>query len=200
MLKLLGRASSGNVQKVLFLLEELGAPYERADYGRQFGNTQTAEYKALNPNAKVPTLVDGDVSTWESNTILRYIAALHAPAMHGDTPAERSQVERWMDWLLASVNAPYLAMFRDAKKPEAERAADFEAQRTELVGLMQLLDAQLAGKDFVALGRFTLADVALAPIMARCLAFPIEKPALPNLERWCAAMAARPGFRKATQG
>jgi glutathione S-transferase len=200
MLKLLGRATSGNVQKVLFLLEELGVPYAREDYGRQFNNTQTAEYKALNPNAKVPTLVDGETSTWESNTILRYVAALHAPAMHGSTPAEKTQVERWMDWLLASVNAPYLAMFRDAKKPEAERAADFEAQRKELIGLMQILDAQLAGQDFVALGRFTLADVALAPIMARCLAFPIEKPALPNLERWCAAMAARPAFAKATKG
>jgi glutathione S-transferase len=200
MLKLLGRATSGNVQKVLFLLEELGVPYAREDYGRQFNNTQTPEYKALNPNAKVPTLVDGEVATWESNTILRYLAALHAPAMGGATPAEKTQVERWMDWLLASVNAPYLAMFRDAKKPEAERAPDFEAQRKDLVALMQILDAQLAGRDFVVLGRLTLADVALAPIMARCLAFPIEKPALPNLERWCAAMAARPAFAKATKG
>jgi glutathione S-transferase len=200
MLKLLGRASSGNVQKVMFLLEEIGAPYAREDYGRQFNNTQTAEYKALNPNAKVPTLVDGDVSTWESNTILRYLAASHAPAMHGATPAERTQVERWMDWLLASVNAPYLAMFRDAKKPEAERAPDFDAQRKELIGLMQLLDGQLAGKAFVALGRLTLADIALAPIMARCLAFPIERPAMPNLEAWAARMAARPAFQKATKG
>jgi glutathione S-transferase len=200
MLQLLGRATSGNVQKVMFLLEELGTPYERVDYGRQFNNTQTAEYKALNPNAKVPTLVDGETSTWESNTILRYLAALHAPAMHGNSPGEKTQVERWMDWLLASVNAPYLAMFRDAKKPEAERAADFEAQRKELVALMQILDAQLAGKDFVVLHRLTLADIALAPIMARCLAFPIDKPALPNLERWCAAMAARPAFQKATSG
>lgn len=200
MLKLLGRATSGNVQKVIFLLEELGLPYERVDYGRQFNNTQTPEYRALNPNAKVPTLVDGDVATWESNTILRYLAALHAPAMHGGTPAERTEVERWMDWLLASVNAPYLAMFRDAKKPEAERAPDFDAQRKELVALLQILDAHLAGRDFVALGRLTLADVALAPVLARCLAFPIERPALPDLERWCAAMAARPAFARATKG
>jgi glutathione S-transferase len=200
MLKLLGRQTSGNVQKVMFLLEEIGLPYAREDYGRQFNNTQTPEYKALNPNSKVPTLVDGDVSTWESNTIMRYIAAQHAPALHGATPAEKTQVERWMDWLLASVNAPYLAMFRDAKKPEGERAADFAAQRADLIGLMQLLDGQLAGKDYVVLGRLTLADLALAPIMARCLAFPLDRPAMPNLERWCAAMAARPAFAKATKG
>lgn len=200
MLRLLGRASSGNVQKVIFLLEEIGIPYAREDYGRQFNNTQTPEYRALNPNAKVPTLLDGELAIWESNTILRYLAALHAPALHGATPAERSQVERWMDWLLAAVNAPYLAMFRDARKPEAERAPDFEAQRKELVALLQILDAHLAGKAFVALGRLTLADIALAPVMARCLAFPIGRPALPELERWGAAMAARPAFAKATQG
>jgi len=200
MLKLLGRQTSGNVQKVMFLLEEIGLPYAREDYGRQFGNTQTAEYKALNPNAKVPTLVDGAVSMWESNTILRYIAAGHAPALHGGTAAEKSQVERWMDWLLASLNAPYLAMFRDAKKPEAERAPDFATQRAEMIALLGLLDATLAGKDFVALGRFTLADIALAPIVARCLAYPVERPAMPEIERWCAAMAARPAFVKATKG
>ena len=65
MLRVLGRQTSGNVQKVLFLLEEIGLPYKREDYGRQFNNTNTDAYRALNPNMKVPTLVDGDVSTWE---------------------------------------------------------------------------------------------------------------------------------------
>ncbi len=199
-MRLLGRQTSGNVQKVIFLLEEIGVPYERKDYGRQFGNTQTAEYKALNPNAKVPTLVDGQVSTWESNTILRYVAAKHAPMLHGETLAERTQVERWMDWLLASLNAPYLAMFRDSKKLAEERAPDFGAQLAEMNGLLSLLDAHLAGKDWVALGRMTLADIALAPIVARCLAFPVERPGLPNVERWCAAMSSRPAFIKATKG
>ena len=62
MLKLLGRKTSGNVQKVIWLLEEMGEPYEREDYGRQFGNTGDAAYLALNPNGKVPTLLDGDVT------------------------------------------------------------------------------------------------------------------------------------------
>ena len=77
MLRLLGRNTSGNVQKVLFALEELGIPYNREDYGRQFNNTQDAAYLKLNPNGKVPTLVDGDTVIWESNTILRYLAAKH---------------------------------------------------------------------------------------------------------------------------
>ena len=74
MIQLLGRATSGNVQKVIFMLEELRLPYERKDYGKQFDNTTTPEYAALNPMKKVPTLVDGDTVVWQSNTILRYLA------------------------------------------------------------------------------------------------------------------------------
>ena len=133
MIRVLGRQTSGNVQKVLFLLEELGLKYAREDYGRQFNNTNTDAYRKLNPNMKVPTLVDGDTVAWESNTILRYLAALHGGQLAGATPAEKTQVERWMDWMLAALNAPYLAMFKDAKKPEAERAADFAAQRADLI-------------------------------------------------------------------
>ena len=81
-------------------LEEIGLKYTREDYGRQFNNTNTDAYRKLNPNMKVPTLVDGDVVIWESHTILRYLAALHQPKLTGATPAERTYVERWMDWLL----------------------------------------------------------------------------------------------------
>jgi glutathione S-transferase len=194
MIRLLGRQTSGNVQKVLFVLEELRVPYVREDYGRQFGNTNTDAYRALNPNSKVPTLVDGEVVIWESNTILRYLSALHGPELAGKTPAEKSLVERWMDWQLGAVNPPYLAVFRDAKKPEAERSADFAAQSAELVAQLRILDGHLAGRDFIALDRLTLAEAALAPIVKRCLEFPIERPALAEVNRWQAAIDARPAF------
>ena len=114
---------------------------------------------------------------WESHTILRYLAALHAPQLTGGTPAERTHVERWMDWLLASLNTPYVAVFKDAKKPAAERGADFAAQSADLVAQLKILDGHIAGKSWFALDRLTLADIALGPIVARCLDFPIEKPA-----------------------
>lgn len=198
MIRILGRATSGNVQKVLFFLEEIGMKYVREDYGRQFNNTNTDAYRKMNPNMKVPTLVDGDVVSWESNTILRYLAATYAPQLTGATPAEKTQVERWMDWMLASLNAPYLAIFKDAKKPAAERSADFAAQSAELVGLLKVLDGHIAGKEFFALDRLTIADIALASVVKRCLEFPIERPALPEIERWMKAMDARPAFAVAT--
>jgi glutathione S-transferase len=198
MIRLLGRSTSGNVQKVIFLLEELGLKYIREDYGRQFNNTNTDAYRKMNPTMKVPTLVDGDTVTWESNTILRYLAALHGPQLTGATPAEKTQVERWMDWMLAALNAPYLAVFKDAKKPAAERSADFAAQSTDLVAQLKILDGHIAGKTWFALDRLTVADIALAPVVKRCLEFLIERPELPELMRWMKAIDARPAFAVAT--
>jgi glutathione S-transferase len=198
MIRILGRATSGNVQKVLFFLEEIGLKYVREDYGRQFNNTNTDAYRKLNPNMKVPTLVDGDLSSWESNTILRYLAATHAPQLTGATPAEKTYVERWMDWMLASLNTPYVAVFKDAKKPVAERAADFAAQSADLVAQLKILDGHIAGKQWFALDRFTLAEIALAPVVKRCLEFPIERPEFAELMRWMKAVEARPAFAVAT--
>lgn len=194
MIRILGRSTSGNVQKVLFFLEEVGLKYVREDYGRQFNNTNTDGYRNLNPNMKVPTLVDGDLVAWESHTILRYLAALHAPHLTGGTPAECTHVERWMDWNLGALNTPYVAVFKDAKKPEAERAADFGAQRADLVSQLKILDGFIAGKSWFALDRLTLADICLAPVVVRCLGFPVEKPPLPELTRWMKAIEARPAF------
>ena len=194
MIRLLGRQTSGNVQKVIFCLEEFGLPYVREDYGRQFGNTLTDDYRKLNPNAKVPTLIDGDLVIWESHTILRYLSAVHQPTLTGATPAERTMVERWMDWLLGSLNTPYVAVFKDAKKPLAERAADFAAQSTDLVAQLKILDGHITGRKWFALDRFTIADMALGTIVKRCLEFPIERPACSELQRWQAAIDARPAF------
>ncbi|HJR20396.1 MAG TPA: glutathione S-transferase family protein [Dongiaceae bacterium] len=199
MLRLLGRNTSGNVQKVIFLLEELGTPYTREDYGRQFNNTQDAAYLELNPNGKVPTLVDGDTVVWESNTILRYLAAKHKKdTLYPSDPAARTEVERWMDWLLASVNYQYVQVFKDSKKASNERAATFEADAKELAAQLSILDGAMAGKAWIAGKDFTLADVALGPIMHRCLDFPIALPALSNLKAWREKLKERPAFKKAT--
>jgi len=200
LIRLLGRKTSGNVQKVIFLLEELGLDYAREDYGRQFGNTQTPEYRAMNPNAKVPTLVDGDLVIWESNTILRYLAAkAGSPLLPGDLAA-RTEVERWMDWQLASLNGPYLAIFKEAKKAPEERGPGFEADAKELASQLALLDGALAGRDWLAGKDFSVADICLAPIVARCVAFPVELPALANVKAWLERVGKRPAFATATAG
>lgn len=200
MLRVLGRGTSGNVQKVVWLLEELGTPYKREDYGRQFNNTQDAAYLALNPNGKVPTLVDGDLAIWESNTILRYLAAKHGGGkFYPADPAARSQIERWMDWQLASLNAPYLGIFREAKKAPGERAASWDADAKELKTQLEILEKGMGGKPWIAGTEMSVADFCLGPIIHRCLDFPLELSGLEGLKAWRSKIAARPAFQKATR-
>jgi glutathione S-transferase len=178
MIKLLGRKNSSNVQKVVFLLEELGEPYEREDYGRQFGNTTTPDYLKLNPTAKVPTRANH-----------RCYAA---------DPLQRADIEHWMDWLLATLNPLFLYMFRNAAKPAAERPADFAAQVEEIAASLTILDGALAGRSWLCGDQITIADIAFGPMMKRVLGFPIDLPALPNLRAWQGRIEARPAFQKAT--
>jgi len=196
MYQLLGRATSGNVQKVMFLLEELGVPYERQDYGRQFENTTTADYLAMTPTAKVPTLKDGSVSIWESHSILRYVAAKEkAAGLYPADLAARSQVDRWMDWTLASLNPVFLAGFRDAKKPEAERAPDTSKN---LAAELKILDGQLSKTPWIAGDTMSIADIALGPVVRRCVAFPFGLPPTPGIAAWLERLNAKASFRTAT--
>ena len=197
MLRLLRRHTSGNVQKVIFLLEELGLPYEREDYGRQFGNTGDAAYLALNPTGKVPTLIDGETAVWESNSILRYLChRAESPLLPADADA-RSRVERWMDWQLAAVNPHYMAIFPETKKPAEERRSDLQAVGDRLAGELAVLDRQLAGQAWIGGDHFSVADVCFGPILHRCLRFPVELPDLAELRRWHGAISERPAFMAA---
>ncbi len=199
MLKLLGRATSGNVQKVVWALEELGLDYEREDYGRQFGNTG-GDYLSLNPNGKVPTLIDGDTVVWESNTILRYLANSNGGRFYPAEPVKRARVDQWMDWQLATLNAPYVAVFKASKQEPGERGAGFDDTAKELRGLLDILEAAIEPGGFLPDEGLTLADICFGPIVKRCLAFPIDTQGLHKLTAWRDAMAARPAFGAAVIG
>ena len=197
MLRVLGRSTSGNVQKVVWLLEELGTPYRREDYGRQFNNTGDAAYLRLNPNGKVPTLVDGDLAVWESNTILRYLCNRYGgEALYPADAAARSLIERWMDWQLAALYGPYLALFKEAKKPAAERSASFAADAADLRAQLEILERGAVLRPWVAGAELSLADISLGPIVHRCLDFPVDLPGLATVRAWRERVAARPAFRK----
>lgn len=198
MLRVLGRSTSGNVRKVVWLLEELGTPYRREDYGRQFNNTGDAAYLRLNPNGKVPTLVDGDLAVWESNTILRYLCNRYGgEALYPADAAARSLIERWMDWQLAALYGPYLALFKEVNKPAAERSASFAADAADLRAQLEILERGAVLRPWIAGTELSLADISLGPIVHRCLDFPVDLPGLAAVRAWRERFAARPAFRKA---
>jgi glutathione S-transferase len=141
-------------------------------------------------------LVDGEAIVWESNTILRYLSNKLAggAALYPSEPAARSQVERWMDWQLASLNAPYLGVFREAKKKEDERAASFAADAKELSAQLEILEKGMGG--WIGGANFSIADICLGPIIDRALAFPVSLPALPGVRAWRDRVVTREAYKK----
>jgi glutathione S-transferase len=138
------------------------------------------------------------VVVWLSNPILRYRAAKSATPLYPTELAARSHVERWMDWQLATLNPPYLALFRDSKLPPGERSADFPAQVKTMANELGILDRRLGETEWLGGARMTLADICLAPIVYRCLRFGVDLPPLGSLRRWDAAVSAREAFKRAT--
>ena len=112
MLKIWGRTSSINVQKVMWTVAELGLPHERIDVGGSFGGLDGPEYAALNPNRLIPVLQDGAIAVWESNAIVRYLAARHgAGGLWPEDPGRRSEADRWMDWQLTTLQPAISPIF-----------------------------------------------------------------------------------------
>ncbi|MEE8301898.1 MAG: glutathione S-transferase family protein [Candidatus Tectomicrobia bacterium] len=196
MIRVLGRKTSGNVQKVLWMMEELGIEYDREDYGRQFGNTADDAYLAMNPTGKVPTIVDGETVLWESHSILRYLCAKSGSELLPADPADRARAEIWMDWLLASLNANYVEMFKESKKAENERSPDLAKMGDALAAHLKVLDDHLADREWLGGNVMTMAEIALGPIVNRCLGFPIELPVLSNLRRWHDTISQRSAYQK----
>jgi glutathione S-transferase len=198
-LTIYGRTNSVNVQKVLWCLAELELPYERIDAGLAYGKNHEPWYLELNPNGKVPLLTDGSFSLWESNTIVRYLAAKHAfgtlyPAAH----QERALAERWMDWQLSTLIRPVSIVFQNlVRKPQEQRDEAAIAQCTvEANEAVMLLDKHLQGVPYVAGETFTIGDIPVGAVVHRWLEIPgLDRPAFTAVRAWRARLAERAGFR-----
>jgi len=162
MLRILGRRTSSNVQKVVWVLTELGIAFEREDVGGPFGGNREPDYLRLNPNGLVPTVFDGDLVLWESNTICRYICNKHAAhALYPAAPGERALCERWMDWQL-SVVVPALVplFFMLIRTPAAERdPAAIEKLKRHAAEPFKILEQALGDRPYLGGAELTLADI-----------------------------------------
>ncbi len=198
MLKIWGRNNSINVQKVLWACAELGLRFERIDAGGAFGVTKDPAYLAMNPNGLVPALDDDGFILWESNTIVRYLAAKYGkdPLYPADLQ-RRADAERWMDWQLTTVLPAMTPIFWGLIRtpPEKRDLAAIEAGRVKLAAAKAILDRQLQGKAFVTGPSFTIADIPVGCMTYRWYALAIERPDYPNLKRWYDGLVARPGFK-----
>jgi glutathione S-transferase len=202
MLRIWGRANSSNVQKVLWVCEDVGIPFERIDAGGAFGKTKEPAYLAMNPNALVPTVEDGKVVLWESNTICRYLATKHgATKLYPTDPVQRAMTERWMDWQLAMVNASMGTLLFGWYRtpPEKRDLAALEAARKQAIEVWQIVEGALGPDGYIAGPDLTLGDVALGMYVHRWFQYPIERPALPKLKAYYERLGQSAGFRKHVQ-
>ncbi len=201
MRQLLGRANSSNVMKVIWLLEEMALPYERRDVGGKFGGNYTPEYLAMNPNGVVPTLIEDDFVLWESNVILRYLAASHEqghPLWPRDLRA-RANIDRWMDWQQTTLGPPMTPVFWGLiRTPPEKRDWDAINKAAARLGeLYGILDARLARHDHIAGPNFSLCDIPIGVHAHRWISFEgIDKPAHPHLRAWYDRLLARPAFKQ----
>jgi len=195
MLKLWGRMSSINVRKVAWTLRELDLEYERVEAGGAFGVVDTHEYRRHNPNGLVPLLEDGDFVLWESNVIVRYLCAKHAPGrLYPEDLQARADAERWMEWQQTTFNRAsrdaFVQLIRVPAEKRDARLVEQSIAATE--PLFAVLDRHLADRAYMAGAQFTMADIPLGCEAHRWFNLPRSHPTWPNVERWYTALRRRP--------
>lgn len=199
MLRIWGRTNSINVQKVMWTVGELGLAHERLDAGGAFGGLDSEAYGRLNPNRRIPVLEDGGTVVWESNAIVRYLAAKHgAGTLWAEDPARRSMADRWMEWQVTTLLPPLHPIFWGLiRTPEQERdMAAIEAAAKAIQPLWRLLDEHLARSCFVAGDDFSMGDIPLGCAFWRYLNLDVERPSLPNVQLWFAELKKREAYRR----
>lgn len=199
--KIWGRLTSINVQKVVWAAHEVGVAFERVDVGGPYGGLDTEAYGALNPNRKIPVIDDGGFVLWESNAIVRYLAARYSEGKLWPADVQvRADADRWMDWQATTgqtmMGPVFLGLIRT---PEAQRdMAAIAASVQGLAGLTQLLDDQLAdGRAYLTGDTFTMGDLAIGCMVHRWYALPIERPERARLAAWFERVRVRPGAQAA---
>lgn len=194
-----GRTDSSNVQAVMWGAAELGLTVERLDYGNRFGGTDTAEYRAMNPNGLVPTLRDGDLVIWESCAILRYLAARYGagPFWPAD-PVVRAPVDQWAEWAkhVAAGHFTVPIFWERVRKTAAERdEVALSAAIARYEADLDILAAQIADQRFVMGNALTLADIIAGHVLYRWFDMNIPRRPRPVIEAYYARLAERPAYR-----
>ena len=199
MLKIWGRTNSVNVQKVLWCAAELGLEYERIDAGMAFGQNDEDWFLAMNPNGRIPVIDDDGFSLWESNTIVRYLAARYGDGdLYPDSAQIRADAERWMDWQLSVLNGPLTVIFWGLVRtpPEQRDAEAIQRGETDTNAALNLLDQHLANRSYVAGSQFTVGDIPVGAMVYRWFLLPeIERPEFSHLQMWHGRLCERDAFR-----
>ncbi len=201
-LTLYGRHTSYNVQKVLWLLDELALDYKHIELGSEPADTETAQFVQLNPMRKVPVLADEEHNIWESNTILRYLERTYGPGQWQTADAyQTSLVERWMDWAQTRFEPAFVGVFWGYyRTPEHFRNAEaIEKSLAECRYCLDRLDEQVAGKPFLLGDQLSLADVCCGVFLYRLVKIDLQVELPEQAKRWYQNLQQGVGYRRWVQ-
>lgn len=198
MLQLYGNPRS-RAMRCLWMLEETGQPYQLVDKSLRADDLHSADYLRLNPNARIPTLVDGDVVLWESMAINLYLAQKYEGPIHSTDAAVLGHAAQWSLWAMLEVEMLLLHLL-EHRVLLAEHARDISvAERNELLlkKPLGILNLYLAGRHYLASDSFTVADLNVASILSWGKIVRLDLSAWPDLKRWLDACLARPANARA---
>jgi len=201
MIKIYGspRSSAG---RCYLVLEEIGQAYENIPLEMmEKREHKSPEYLKLNPNGKVPCLVDGNFVIWESLAINNYLADKYKPDLLGATAQERGHVQQWSIWALAELQPPMVEiLIQTLFTPEDKRNPVVIAKAQEKIPpMLAVLDQALAGKDYLVGNKLTLADLNAGSVVNIAVALQIPLDQFPNIGRWLGRLKERPSFKKFTE-
>src|SRR5712671_1239214 len=197
MLQLYGNPRS-RATRCLWMLEEMGEPYELIETSTRADDLQTAEYLRLNPNARIPTLVDGDLVLWESMAINLYLAQKYEGPMHCAEPDVLGLAIQWSFWAMLETEALLLDLLQHrAVLPEFARDASY-AERDELLlkKPLGILNDALAGREYLVGNSFTVADLNVASILVWGKIARLDMSTHPEATRWLDGCLARSAYRR----
>ncbi|MBK5530162.1 glutathione S-transferase [Pseudomonas sp. TH06] len=199
MLRILGKASSINVRKVLWTCAELQIPFEREDWGSGFKPTDTPEFLALNPCAMVPVIQDGDFTLWESNSIIRYLVSRYGGSpLYPTDPRTRARIDQWIDWQASELNRSWSYAFLSLvrQSPEHQDNVALANGIEQWSKNMQILNRQLELTGaYVSGDEFSLADIPVGLSVNRWFETPFKHPHLPAVSAYYDRLNQREGFR-----
>ncbi|MBN9046351.1 MAG: glutathione S-transferase [Rhizobiales bacterium] len=199
MMKIWGRANSANVKKVLWIAGELELDYERIDVGGPFGGLSDPAYLAKNPNGLIPLLEDDGALLWESNTIVRYLAARHSgKGLWIEDPLKRAEGEKWMDWASTTFARDFSAVMMNLiRLPEEKRnPALVEQGWAALTRAVRIPEEALGRQNWLSGESFGIGDIPLGSFIHGWFQLPLERPAVPNIENWYKRLKERPAYLK----
>ncbi|MDY7561332.1 glutathione S-transferase [Pseudomonas sp. 10B1] len=201
MLKVWGRKNSSNVRKALWCAEEVAVPYKAIDAGGAFGIVDDPQFRAMNPNGRIPVIEDDGLVLWESNAIVRYLVARYAPgsALCPASPAERASADKWMDWTSSSVAEPFKPVFWGVLRTPAGQQdwTKINAAIKACAEILEVADEALAKQPYLSGEAFGMGDIPLGSFIYAWFEMPIERPPLPHLQAWYERLKQRPAYRKA---